>query len=88
MLSEITGLATQSDVDELYDVMSRLEAGVQHAADLDNRDQVNFKCLSGAECSFCSCGKTTGLTEEVNFGIANRTHRSLYSKSAGVGTIW
>jgi len=34
VLSEITGLATQSAVDELYDVMSRLEAGVQHAADV------------------------------------------------------
>jgi len=34
VLSELTGLATQGDVDELYDVMSRVEAGVQHAADV------------------------------------------------------
>ena len=34
VLSEITGLATQGDVDELYDLMSRVEAGVQHAADV------------------------------------------------------
>lgn len=34
VLSEITGLATQGDVDELYDVMNKIEEGVQHAADV------------------------------------------------------
>ena len=33
-LSALTGLATQSDVDEIYDVLKRVEAGVQHAADV------------------------------------------------------
>ena len=33
-LSALTGLATQGDVDEIYDVLTRVESGLQHAADV------------------------------------------------------